>query len=391
MAKMICGHCRSVGELTPDGRCPKCKEKDHQVVNFQNNDEILQAEVPKVIAERKEFDLEGRVRGLANLIINTEPANHDTAVEEMLNFTGFHVAEAFEDEQFQTTVLRTANSADLLIRSRKTHENSFREYNTGQKTTAYPNTRIETFVFNTPHLDKYVALQKQRGYTFLTDQIIDHDNYSFIQTKPNPFMGISYGFIQWHKTRREYYTDQSNALNLDGYKKPDLEYLTNIKYLDHTATRVRAKDRDAAILDFMQWTNYKFDFAVYVRHMNSITNVARLSANDFAMVFTSGISSFRDLETSGPTEAYIHNYGTRVHHMAFHTEHIDETFQELQNHEMKFLIDLVGSREEGLKQTFSVQSPNTLVVNEYIHRFDDFDGFFTKSNVADLTKSTEQQ
>ena len=118
MAKMICGHCRTVGELTPDGRCPKCNEKDHHVVNFQNNDDFLQAEVPKVIAERKEFDLEGRVGGLANLIINTEPTNHTTAVEEMINYTGFHVVEAFEDEQFQTTVLRTANSADLLIQSR---------------------------------------------------------------------------------------------------------------------------------------------------------------------------------------------------------------------------------------------------------------------------------
>ena len=125
--------------------------------------------------------------------------------------------------------------------------------------------------------------------------------------------------------------------------------------------------------------------------MNSITKVACLLIDDFAMVYTSSITSFRDIESSGPTETYINNYGTRVHHMAFHTEHIDDTFTELQNHKMKFLIDLVGSREEELKQNFSVQSPNTLVVNENIHRFDDIDGFFTRSNVADLTKSTEQQ
>ena len=58
---------------------------------------------------------------------------------------------------------------------------------------------------------------------------------------------------------------------------------------------------------------------------------------------------------------------------------------------MEFIADLVGSHDEGLKQTFSAQSPNTLLVNEYIHRYGDFDGFFTKSNVSDLTKATEKQ
>jgi len=58
---------------------------------------------------------------------------------------------------------------------------------------------------------------------------------------------------------------------------------------------------------------------------------------------------------------------------------------------MDLLIDLVGSPDEGLKQTFSVQSGNTLLVNEYIHGYGDFDGFFTKSNVTLLTGATEKQ
>jgi hypothetical protein len=58
---------------------------------------------------------------------------------------------------------------------------------------------------------------------------------------------------------------------------------------------------------------------------------------------------------------------------------------------MRFLLDLVGSPDEGLKQTFTKGSPNTFLVNEYIHRYGDFDGFFTKSNVTDLTKATDAQ
>jgi hypothetical protein len=36
-------------------------------------------------------------------------------------------------------------------------------------------------------------------------------------------------------------------------------------------------------------------------------------------------------------------------------------------------------------------SPHTLLVNEYIHRYEGFDGFFTRGNVEMLTKATERQ
>ena len=61
------------------------------------------------------------------------------------------------------------------------------------------------------------------------------------------------------------------------------------------------------------------------------------------------------------------------------------------NDGMEFLIELVGSPEEGLHQTFTLPSPNTLLVNEYIPRYDGFDGFFTRSNVETLTRATGRQ
>jgi len=77
--------------------------------------------------------------------------------------------------------------------------------------------------------------------------------------------------------------------------------------------------------------------------------------------------------------------------MAFRTEEIKETVPALNSSGMSFLIDLVGSAPEGLKQIFSSPSENTLLVNEYIHRYGDFDGFFTKSNVTLLTGATANQ
>jgi len=173
--------------------------------------------------------------------------------------------------------------------------------------------------------------------------------------------------------------------------KPDSGHIREVKYLDHVATRVEANNRDRAIIEFMELTNYNFDFAIYIRKLNSITSVTRLTKSDFALVFTSGIARDIKQEYVGPTEMYVRNYGPRVHHMAFYTEDIDYAFDNFKKGGMQFLSELVGSPEEGLKQAFTVGSTNTLLVNEYIHRFGDFDGFFTRSNVEILTRATEKQ
>jgi hypothetical protein len=246
--------------------------------------------------------------------------------------------------------------------------------------------------------------QAQANAEFLND-ILDFDNYYFIQTVPSKFTGNSLGFIEWKGERGVYSSPKSQRLDWK-MEKPgssasssssssknfsSYSHHKNIRWLDHAATRVRAQDRDPAILEFMRLTNYNFDFAIYVKALNSITSVARLSSSDFAMVFTSGITPFVSQETSGPTEKFISNFGPRVHHIAFQTEEIETTVEALGKDGMKFLLDLAGSPEEGLCQIFSKPSKNTYLVLEYIHRYGDFDGFFTKSNVASLTAATAKQ
>ena len=311
-------------------------------------------------------------------------------MNELLRYTGHEFIEAFQDEVYLTCILKNGESTDLLVRSRVRNENPFREFNEFPKSKHLPNTRLETFVFQTRDIEKYVKIQKNRGVKFLTESILHATHYSFIQTVPSRFTGNSLGFIQWRGERGNYVTSESQSL---GWKmnKPKSEYLKHIKELDHTATRVRAEDRDPAIIEFMELTNYNFNFAIYVRTFNSITNVARLSDGGFAMVFTSGISPYISDEESGPTEKFIHNYGPRVHHMAFRTENIEDTYSSLKEDGMDFIIELVGSPEEGLKQTFTGASEHTLLVNEYIYRYGDFKGFFTKSNVSLLTEATDKQ
>jgi hypothetical protein len=52
-----------------------------------------------------------------------------------------------------------------------------------------------------------------------------------------------------------------------------------------------------------------------------------------------------------------------------------------------FILDVIGSKEEGLKQIFSNASEHSSLIIEYVQRFGDFDGFFTQDNVAKLTEA----
>ncbi len=390
MNKIICATCESVHEDTDNGLCPNCGSGQvKSSYNFQNSDDFLRSQVPLIIKERKEYGLDGLVGGLEAVIINVESINHHRAIEELLKYTGYKYQYCFEDAEYLTSVLGgVADSANILVRVRKGKENPFRKFNLNPKSSSLPNTRLETYVFSTPDIETYVDIQKDRGVRFLDDIVENVDN-SFIQTQPSELTGISVGIVQWNG-ERNFSTGKCKHIAWN-FEKPDLPHLDNIGRLDHTATRVRSVDRDAAIIEFMRLTNYDFDMAIYVKSMNSITNVARLSDGEFAMVFTSGITPFTEVKASGPTEKFIYNYGTRPHHMAFETKNIDETFRDLEETGMEFLLGLIGSEDEGLKQTFSKASPSTLIVNEYIHRFGDFDGFFSSSNVTKLTESTQLQ
>ncbi|MDD2756972.1 MAG: hypothetical protein PHS80_15775, partial [Methanothrix sp.] len=373
---------------------PPWRSEDEEIeMHLQNSDEFLRKEVARVREERKLSGLEGLVGGLQAVIINTEKHLQKAAVEELIRNSGLQIQEAFANQEHKTYVLKVPGSdkfrsADFLIRSRLKGINPFSEFNTAPKTSDHPNTRLETFVFETYDIKKYVSLQSQANVKFQSE-ILDFGNYYFIQTMPSQFTGNSLGFIEWKGKRGVYSYPESQSFDWNISAKPS--YLGSIRWLDHAATRVRAQDRDPAILEFMRLTNYNFDFAIYVKSLNSITNVARISSSDFAMVFTSGITPFVSRQASGPTEKFISNFGPRVHHIAFQTEEIDATVEALRKDGMKFLLDLVGSPEEGLKQIFSQPSKNTLLVLEYIHRYGDFDGFFTKSNVTSLTAATAKQ
>jgi hypothetical protein len=365
--------------------------KDMSGMDFiSEQEQDLLGGAARILEERRDAGLEGLVGNLDSVIVATEADHLVPAVYDLLRYTGLSCSESFFDTDSQSYVLSLPGSASVIVRSRFTPDNPFVAYNKARMTGNLPNTRLETFVFNTSNLQDYVTIQMARGVKFLTPAPSQSEFCSFIQTVPSRFTGNSLGFIEWYDKDRLYVPQHGSSIAPD-IIKPVYRFLKNISVLDHTATRVRAQDRTAAILEFIALTNYHYDFAVHVKSLNSITSVARRNKDDFAMVFTSGITAFSNDADSGPTEKFIQNYGTRVHHMAFRTNGIEATVEALKREGMAFLLELVGSESEGLKQIFSEPSQNTLIVNEYIHRYGDFDGFFTRSNVERLTKATEKQ
>jgi hypothetical protein len=385
MTKLVCSHCKSVYSESDDGRCPRCGARHPDVYDFENSEYHLKEQVPLLLDRRREMGLEGLVGGLDSMIVNVQPDRLDDAVTELLDNTGMRVIDAFSSREGRTFVLGV-DGPNMLLTGCSSRE-PFRTLNLQPKTSMLPDTRLETLVFKTNDVESCFEIQSSMGVEFMTDEVLHGDGFSFVQTMPSRYTGNSIGLLE-RGSGSSYRWDGSVPLEIEDTPKKD--HLDNIGRIDHAATRIHSQDRDPAILEFISLTNYDFDFAIYVKNFNSITSVARLSKEDYAMVFTSGISPHGN-GGGGPTEQFVSNYGPRIHHLAYQTERIEDTYQALMEGGQGFMLELVGSPEEGLRQTFTSPSPNTMLVNEYIHRYGDFDGFFTKSNVTRLTEATGRQ
>ena len=183
----------------------------------QNSDEVLRREAARVTEERKLSGLDGLVGGLQAVIINTERHMQKAAFEELIRYTGLQYQEAFMDTTHKTCVLKVPGSdkfrsADFLIRSRLKGSNPFQEVNVAPQSRDLPNTRLETFVFETTDIERYVFLQSQANVKFQSE-ILDFDNYYFIQTMPSKFTGNSLGFIEWKGERGVYSSPESQSLD----------------------------------------------------------------------------------------------------------------------------------------------------------------------------------
>jgi hypothetical protein len=186
-------------------------------------------------------------------------------------------------------------------------------------------------------------------------------------------------------------------------KQEELEINDLIMPIDHLATRVYSQNREVALLEWLSLSSYYYWGSYDIQNQNSSTNVTKsthYSSEMFspAKVFTANNTPYfvNHLEKlPSPTETFVRNYGPRLHHIALavcdgdrhEMENIDFVVKQIASQGRDFLLDVIGSKDDGLKQIFSSASEHSSLIIEYVQRFGDFNGFFTKHNVAELTRA----
>lgn len=371
--------------------------------------------LPRLLDDRDRHGLSEMIQEIDALMITVEPGCSVSYVGELCLMTPYHYLVTLESESHNTHILRIdMDSPDVIVREVKDPNTRgiFRSLNEVYPIGAHkPNSRYMGEVFRVTNLHEVVDLQKVRDVRFFTqDQIRKLElpgNMAIV--KPSPYTHNIVGY--WERPvdelrvyslgissirddlNRAYQSakETQTRLGLDGLLLP----------IDHLATRVYSQNREASILEYLTLTSYYFWGSYDIADQNSSTNVTKSvhyadERKSPAKVFTAANHPYfvnNLLKLPSPTENFVRNYGPRLHHLALAvqdgehngTANIDYVVEAIRAQGKDFLLDVIGSKEDGLKQIFSSASEHSSLIIEYVQRFGDFNGFFTKKNVAGLT------
>ena len=369
----------------------------------------------QLLEERDRVGLTEAIRQIDALMITVEPGNALAYVRELCLMTPYVYLVTLESQDHFTHILRIdMNAPDILLREVKDPNTRgiFRSLNEVYPIGAHkPNSRYMGEVFRVENVHEVVELQKSRDVRFFNqDQIRKLEmpgNMALV--KPSPYTHNIVGY--WERPEsdiRVYALGWSSidpavdhACQTAKAIQDKLGLDTLLLPIDHLATRVYSQNREAAILEYLTLTSYYYWGSYDIADQNSSTNVTKSvhHANELespAKVFTAANYPYfvnHLLKLPSPTEQFVRNFGPRLHHLAVAVAdgeidgkpHIDYVVDQLRHCGQDFLLDVIGSKEEGLKQIFSSASEYSSLIIEYVQRFGDFQGFFTKDNVSELT------
>ena len=371
----------------------------------------------RLLEERDQLGLTSMIHEIDALMISVDPEHSTKYIAELALMTPYHYLVTLETEQHLSHILRIdLNSPDILLREVKDPNlrGIFRSLNEVYPIGAKkPNSRYMGEIIRVDDLHGVVKVQQQRGFRFF-----NQDDARKLElpgnlaiSKPSPYTHNIVAYLEREPDELRVYALGVSVI------KPDVQaaYLEAkalqnkigvadlLLPLDHLATRVYSQNREVAILEYLSLTSYYFWGAYNIKDQNSSTNVTK-SAHEIpeskspAKVFTANNTPYfiNHLEhLPSPTETFVRNYGPRLHHMAISVkdgeykgkENIDYVVDAIAENGKGFLLDVIGSKEQGLKQIFSNASEHSSLIIEYVQRYGSFDGFFTRENVAKLTEA----
>lgn len=381
----------------------------------KTNSPFFEEFLHKLLENRDQIGLSELIRQIDALMITVEPGHSVPYVGELCLMTPYHYLVTLESESHFTHILRIDMAApDILVREVKNARTQgiFRSLNEVYPIGAHkPNSRYMGEIFRVRNVHEVVELQKSRDVRFFNqDQIRKLElpgNMAVV--KPSPYTHNIVGYWERPECDIRVYSlgwstirDDVQAAYLDAKEAQErLKLNTLLLPIDHLATRIYSQNREAAILEWLTLSSYYYWGSYDITSQNSSTNVTKSIhyPNELecpAKVFTAANHPYfvnHLTRLPSPTEQFVRNFGPRLHHLAVavndgetgQVANIDYVVDTLKGCGKQFLLEVIGSREEGLKQIFSSASEYSSLIVEYVQRFGDFQGFFTKDNVAELT------
>ena len=383
----------------------------------KQNSAFFEEYLQKLLEERDRMGLTEMIHEIDALMITVDPDHSIQYIAELSLMTSYHYLVTLESEKHWTHILRIdLNSPDLLVREVKdpNFRGIFRALNEIYPVGARkPNSRYMGEIIRVTNMHESVRLQEEREFRFFNqDEVRKLELPGNVAiSKPSPYTHNIVGYMKREPGELRVYSLGISTIRQDvqaAYEQAkDLQAKLRIDDLilpvDHLATRVYSQNREVAILEYLSWSSYFFWGAYNIWDQNSSTNVTK-SVHGFpetkspAKVFTANNTPYfvNHLEKlPSPTETFVRNYGPRLHHVALSVkdgtrdgkENIEFVVDAIASQGKGFLLDVIGSKEEGLKQIFSNASEHSSLIIEYVQRYDGFDGFFTRDNVAKLTEA----
>ena len=383
----------------------------------KQNSDFFETFLQRLLEERDRIGLTDMIHEIEALMITVDPGHSIDYVAELALMTPYQYLVTLESESHWTHVLRIdLDSPDFLVREVKDPNTRgiFRSLNEVYPIGARkPNSRYMGEILRVTDQHGVTALQREREFRFFSQDEVRKLELpgNVAWGKPSPYTHNLIGYMERNSDEVRVYalglstirSDVNEAALAAKEMQKKLRVDDLLLPIDHLATRVYSQNREVAILEYLSLSSYYYWGSYDIKDQNSSTNVTKSVHYDKelkspAKVFTANNTPYfvNHLEKlPSPTETFVRNYGPRLHHIAVAVrdgerdgiENIDYAVKAIGEQGKDFLLDVIGSKEEGLKQIFSSASEHSSLIVEYVQRFGDFDGFFARDNVAELTRA----
>jgi hypothetical protein len=381
------------------------------------NSDFFEEYLEKLYEWKSKEGLNELIGAMDHVTIEVAAEDREAYIKELSLMTPYHFTKTVQSDQLMHSVMEIdPENPALVIRVNRNPQEDPVVHSMNSLSrigSMKPHSRYIGEFYRTSDINALFDILKAADVRFKHELVQERPLASFVWSLPSQYTWNSVGYIEFEgvdhlfgfSQEDEYEESPAFLDELAAIKEAQKEKIGDkILPIDHLATRVFQQEREHAILELVKMTSYYYWGSYAIDDQNSSTNVCRNihgvpEAQSPAKVFTAAhtphILDFIT-EVPSPTESFVFNYGRRMHHLAYeimddtpdqNEENIEATIDALEELGVEFLVDVIGSKDEGLKQIFSRASDFSYLITEYVQRYGGFQGFFTKENVAVLTEA----